>query len=863
MTGPCTSGFCKWAALLLIVTAAAVAAQGFQCPGTLESVGTPETQRNLGTTRGSWYRDPAPGLGNGNIYVMRSYFSIGTMEEYADIDDLKASRLSRNITLPDPAGGAGMVVYDGALYYNKDRTPSIIKFNLTTSNKDVEKELPGAKYANEGRYGWAGFSDIDFALDENGLWVIYATDHSQGNITISKLDPDSLAIEGTWETNYNKRSARDSFMVCGKLFVVRRYAPFKLVYTFDTSTGVDDIIDLPFSSQNSHITQVDYNPRDNLLYFWNRGFLLTYPLTFSTVDGGWSDWGAWSDCSVTCGVGTQTRDKTCTNPAPANGGADCVGPAEDTQQCDTGVSCPVDGGWSDWGAWSDCSVTCGVGTQTRDRTCTNPAPANGGADCVGPAEDTQACDTGVSCSAVSELTLDDAGIDHLTVSWTVGSLPISLYRLRYKPADGSGSYQDLSPAPGTGDTSATVPGLLADTDYNITLTSFGDDNQPNGVISGTFSTDSVVVNVECDQDSMTISIPLAALPAVDVENMHLLDTSCGATVEGDIVRLETHLQECGTRQETSGDDKFIFSNEAIANQVTHENGAVRNQPISLPFQCEFLRQYDVSGGPIMYNIPSPRVQIVDANNSFIMDMHMYTSADYSASYDSEDFPIQVTPSDSLNFGLSVTSPLDNLELFARDCVSTPTTDPYDSPRVNIITDGCEVDETLQKDNGLSNDKALYYSVEAFTFPNALDPSLVYFHCTMIICFKDDPDSRCSQGCIPATRRRRAVSDGAEGRVRRESSRDHQADITQGPFRLQFEEDAGTVSAGVPVGTLVGAVVGVAGVMALLIVAAVVVKKRGGLTPGSKKREDDTVGLDNYAFQAWGNKNKTGTEDTKA
>ncbi|XP_035691280.1 hemicentin-1-like [Branchiostoma floridae] len=115
------------------------------------------------------------------------------------------------------------------------------------------------------------------------------------------------------------------------------------------------------------------------------------------IDGGWSDWSAWSDCSVTCGVGTQTRSRTCTNPAPANGGADCEGDDEETQDCDSGVSCPVDGGWSDWNPWSDCSVTCRVGTQTRSRTCTNPAPANGGADCEGDNEETQDCDSGVSC----------------------------------------------------------------------------------------------------------------------------------------------------------------------------------------------------------------------------------------------------------------------------------------------------------------------------------------------------------------------------------------------------------------------------------------------------------------------------------
>ncbi|XP_019632280.1 PREDICTED: ZP domain-containing protein-like [Branchiostoma belcheri] len=473
-------------------------------------------------------------------------------------------------------------------------------------------------------------------------------------------------------------------------------------------------------------------------------------------------------------------------------------------------------------------------------------------------------------SALSGLTLVDAGIDHLTVSWrVVGNLPISRYRLRYQPADGSGSYKDLSPKPGPDATSATVQRLLANTEYTLTLTSFGEDDQPNREISGTYTTESFVVNVVCDQDSMSLSIPRAALPAVNVEDLHLLDPDCGATEDEDedVFKFETHLQECGTRQETSGDDKFIFSNDVIAKRVTQANGAVRNQPVNLPFQCEFLRQHVVSqGNDIMYNIPSPRLQIIDANNSFTMEMHMFTSGDFSSTYKSSDFPLQVSPSDRLHFGLSVTSSLDNLELFARDCVSTPTTSPDDSPRVRIIADGCQVDETLQKDNDLSNDKALCYGVDAFAFPNALDPSLVYFHCTMIICFKDDPDSRCKQGCIPpAARRRRAVSDGTDGRVRRESSRDKRADITQGPFQVQHKNGVprSTGPAGVPLGTAVGAAVGVAGIMVLLIVAGVLVKKRGGLALGRKKRDDDTVGLDNYAFQSWGKMNKTGIADTKA
>ena len=246
------------------------------------------------------------------------------------------------------------------------------------------------------------------------------------------------------------------------------------------------------------------------------------------IDGGWSDFGDWSECSEYCEGGTQTRTRTCTNPAPANEGAECEGDAEETRECNTGP-CPtydmivvcmdyltiyldgvevfseategmtygevkvpgstkviglkcedvastgdygmigkvgletdeekvitatdmswrcsseeesgwnsdgftegdkwttprdlgdsiftspemrniwsnsesgtaycrkkinfgqLNGGWSDYGDWSECSAKCGGGSQTRTKTCTNPAPAKGGADCVGDAEETREC----------------------------------------------------------------------------------------------------------------------------------------------------------------------------------------------------------------------------------------------------------------------------------------------------------------------------------------------------------------------------------------------------------------------------------------------------------------------------------------
>ncbi|VDI64388.1 Hypothetical predicted protein [Mytilus galloprovincialis] len=112
------------------------------------------------------------------------------------------------------------------------------------------------------------------------------------------------------------------------------------------------------------------------------------------VDGGWSEYSpiTWSgECSTTCDFGTESgvKTRTCTNPSPVYGGEDCDGEvsATETRQCKL-RECPIDGGWSDYGTfteWSSCSVTCGMGIQTKshDRTCTNPEPQYGGKVCEG------------------------------------------------------------------------------------------------------------------------------------------------------------------------------------------------------------------------------------------------------------------------------------------------------------------------------------------------------------------------------------------------------------------------------------------------------------------------------------------------
>ena len=58
-----------------------------------------------------------------------------------------------------------------------------------------------------------------------------------------------------------------------------------------------------------------------------------------TLDGGWTDWGGWSNCTKTCGGGFKTRDRGCTNPAPSISGKYCEGKSQDVAAC-IGGKCP-------------------------------------------------------------------------------------------------------------------------------------------------------------------------------------------------------------------------------------------------------------------------------------------------------------------------------------------------------------------------------------------------------------------------------------------------------------------------------------------------------------------------------------------
>ncbi|KAI6174475.1 F-spondin [Aphelenchoides bicaudatus] len=81
-----------------------------------------------------------------------------------------------------------------------------------------------------------------------------------------------------------------------------------------------------------------------------------------------SEWSVWAPCSVTCGRGKRTRNRSIQS-FPRNGGNSCPAPEHMIQErrCEerpcARSSCRI----GRWSVWSNCSTQCGEGVQTRRR----------------------------------------------------------------------------------------------------------------------------------------------------------------------------------------------------------------------------------------------------------------------------------------------------------------------------------------------------------------------------------------------------------------------------------------------------------------------------------------------------------------
>uniref|UniRef100_A0A096M2H3 Si:ch211-173a9.6 n=1 Tax=Poecilia formosa TaxID=48698 RepID=A0A096M2H3_POEFO len=229
---------------------------------------------------GGWGKDSKPIRGYENLHFYGAYTSPGGVYDfyfYTNYENLLLRKNFKRITLPNEWVGVGnnYIVHSNSIYYQHNSPFSMTKFNLTSSKYDY-RVISDASASFS--YAYSSSQNLDFAADETGLWIIYASDENKGKIVIAKIDEKSFGIENTWHTGVYKQSAGNAFMVCGVMYATRTVDinTEEIFYAYDTKTKQERNLSIQFKKFQESYSNLDYNPSDQKLYMYNNGYYVSY-----------------------------------------------------------------------------------------------------------------------------------------------------------------------------------------------------------------------------------------------------------------------------------------------------------------------------------------------------------------------------------------------------------------------------------------------------------------------------------------------------------------------------------------------------------------------------------------------------------
>ncbi|KAL1228088.1 Olfactomedin-like protein 2B [Trichinella pseudospiralis] len=245
----------------------------------LQRFGKPIFHAHAKTYYGAWMKDPFPRrYEDFKKRWLTQHFYGNSLYEFENEADLRREKVSRIVDLPYMYDGTGHVIYNGSLFYQRAGTPKIAKYDIYTGEYK-EKAIAKVAYKYDHYLYKVPYNYFDFAIDENGLWVVYRYWNKQ-YLVVSHVDMRDLTILQTWEiTELDRSEIADCFVICGSLYCIQSNTELNsnVSVKYDLYRNKLTKIDIPWVNLYQSSNMIAYNPSDKKIYVFDYGYLLTVP----------------------------------------------------------------------------------------------------------------------------------------------------------------------------------------------------------------------------------------------------------------------------------------------------------------------------------------------------------------------------------------------------------------------------------------------------------------------------------------------------------------------------------------------------------------------------------------------------------
>ncbi|XP_040893955.1 uncharacterized protein LOC121181842 isoform X1 [Toxotes jaculatrix] len=235
----------------------------------LKSIKCSEKTIKMKFTFGAWMSD-ASQLDEGP-YWLADHFSGRLLLEYENVSAFQ-SNSDKTIDIRRFYQGCGHVIYKGSFYFHNAGTNKLLKFDLNT-RRIHRLSMANSRYNNLTYLFSNSKTYFKFAVDENGLWVIFASD-TDDHTMVAKLNPDTFSVESVINTAYPTTKAGNAFIVCGVLYFTDD-KDRRVQYAFDLKKESPFDASFDLRPANGILAMLSYYPNKKLLYMWNNSSVKT------------------------------------------------------------------------------------------------------------------------------------------------------------------------------------------------------------------------------------------------------------------------------------------------------------------------------------------------------------------------------------------------------------------------------------------------------------------------------------------------------------------------------------------------------------------------------------------------------------